>query len=72
MPKFTLGKWEYKENAFGEISIRAINDDEICFISDYHPKEEQEANARLIASAPEMYEELCEAFEFFMMKLKRT
>ena len=56
MPKFTQGKWKYKENAFGEISIRAINDDEICFISDYRPKEEQEANARLIAIAPAMYE----------------
>ena len=56
MSKFTAGKWEY-----GTHSIKAITPEEtigIAFVYQANSKEEAEANARLIAAAPEMYERL--------------
>ena len=54
MSKFTQGKWEYVMR-----SIRAITPKEtigVAFIYCSNGQEEAEANARLIAAAPEMYE----------------
>ena len=51
--------------------LLGINDDDKWCIEDANSCRtivddiEQKRDARLIASAPEMYEELCEALEFF-------
>ena len=58
MPKFTLGKWEvYDLGNFGRVNVRVLNNRAIAFtgVND-RPVEENEANARLIAASPELYE----------------
>ena len=60
MSKFTQGKWEY-----GMHSIKAVTPEEtigIAFVYKANSQEETEANARLIASAPQMYELLKENY----------
>ena len=59
MSKFTQGKWiyEYNHGAYDISSVRDI-DNEIATI--YNISDEGEANARLIAAAPDMYDALYE------------
>ena len=63
MNKFTPGPWKSgRKHPFSEVRYVDFTDmhgttDEICTLY-YSKGEEQEANARLIAAAPEMYEAL--------------
>ena len=57
-------QWPWKESA-GEIYR---GNDPICDIIDYHGSEADKANARLIASAPELYEQ-CKLFERVITEL---
>ena len=59
---FTPGPWQESE---GEIYR---GNDPICDIIDYHGSEIDKANARLIASAPELYEQ-CKLFERAIVEL---
>ncbi len=61
MPKFTQGSWIFHD----EYILTANKGRIIADVMATHNKDEFNANGRLIASAPEMYEELCEALEFF-------
>ena len=58
MSKFTSGKWRAGEHSpLMGISIFATGRPfRIARLEGYYPVEEEEANARLIAAAPEMYE----------------
>ena len=64
MSEFTKGKWEVVQGA-GIDEFDVISEDEplhnhicILFSSPTSRRDEQKANARLIAAAPEMYEKL--------------
>ena len=61
---FTQGPWQESE---GEIYR---GNDPICDIIDYHGSEIDKANALLIASAPELYEQ-CKLFERAIVELER-
>ena len=54
MSKFTKGKWEVEHGAFDPEII--CENKYLEFIYNLEHLEETEANARLIAAAPEMYE----------------
>ncbi|MBR0317198.1 MAG: hypothetical protein IJQ99_10055 [Synergistaceae bacterium] len=54
MSKFTKGKWEVEHGAFDPEII--CENKYLAFIYNLEHLEETEANARLIAAAPEMYE----------------
>ena len=63
MSKFTQGKWEWdKENCLVFTTMHSEDgSSERYYVADFEmdyaiSREEREANARLIASAPEMYE----------------
>ena len=64
MSKFTKGKWEYAEYVPEGVTINGK--EFIIFTESVNPQDEgddvalarREADARLIAAAPEMYEEL--------------
>lgn len=60
MSKHSKGPWSvYREPGENWIDISAIDKGSVCLVnhSDRHlPSEEDEANAALIASAPELYE----------------
>ena len=63
MSKFTQGKWEWdKENCLVFTTIFTVHgSSERYYVADFEldyaiSREEREANARLIAAAPEMYE----------------
>jgi flagellar biosynthesis regulator FlbT len=68
MKSFTQGNWTI-DNENGGLSIASKNDDGEIFrfmcdmIDDFIPQNEVLANARLIANAPEMYDELYEALQ---------
>ena len=53
MSKFTKGKWEVEHGAFDPEII--CENKYLAFIYNLEHLEETEANARLIAAAPEMY-----------------
>ena len=60
---FTQGPWQ-------EIQLQIYRgNDPICDIIDYHGSEINVANARLIASAPELYEQ-CKLFERALVELQ--
>ena len=61
MSKFTKGKWEVEHGAFDPEII--CENKYLAFIYNLEHLEETEANARLIAAAPEMYELLKEIKE---------
>lgn len=61
MPKFTQGDWTVKH---GEIKC---GNHYIAFLFEY-TLEETKANGRLIAAAPEMYEELYEVLQLLKGK----
>ena len=67
MSKFTQGKWSVRQGAgIDEIDVVDTEDRSICVLF-YYPvtkREEEEANARLIAAAPEMYELLKEVVQW--------
>ena len=61
MSKFTKGKWDVIQGAgIDELDVISENKRNICCLFGYSVSRwnEQKANARLIAAAPEMYEEL--------------
>ena len=63
MKKHTQGPWEVDESGDIGMSIAIINSkkDDICFCEPFYG--EEEANARLIASAPELLE-MCKNWRF--------
>ena len=60
MASFTKGKWVVDNDAWGVYSNSA--DCYIALMGAFHINEEKEANARLIAEAPVMYDLLNKAF----------
>lgn len=58
------GPWHYETTPQGKITVYATrngDDDKIIIgVSQFGPLEQREANARLIAAAPELYEALRE------------
>jgi len=53
--KHTKGNWEQSDNSQGDIFIECKLD---CLCEVYGKGEEREANAKLIAAAPELLEQL--------------
>ena len=53
MSKFTAGKWEVDELNSGHYVV--YTDADNCTVADCLNRKDSEANARLIAHAPEMY-----------------
>ena len=68
---FTKGPWEYDEELDAHFSMIGNGDTVICGLpnpiplnSDSGELEEMRANARLITTAPEMYEELDRIYQW--------
>ena len=69
MPNFTTGEWKYEEYVPNGVTINGK--EYIIYTGSVNPKEpgkdialaRREADARLIAAAPEMYDELYEALQ---------
>jgi len=62
-PKFTPGPWNVKFHIVDDMTFCVVEDESrkaICEVFSHEPnwEDEQEANARLLAAAPEMYEML--------------
>lgn len=66
MSNFTKGKWEVDRTGF-DIEI-TCGDMYLASMYNLEHLEETEANARLIAAAPEMYDELYEILQFMKGK----
>lgn len=62
MNKHTPGPWDADEEDFSIYQIETS--DQIAEVFSHHPPEELEANARLIAAAPELLEALIELTEY--------
>ena len=62
MPDFTPGPWKH-ELIHGVIDIFPASNTDNDIVSIYDLSEEGEANARLIAAAPDMYDLLGKAFD---------
>ena len=58
MSKFTGGKWEVDVIYGDRYVVYAETQDDAQAVADCYDNEDSEANARLIAAAPEMYEML--------------
>lgn len=56
MTKFTPGKWKIGFDDFGNFRILGDDNVRVCDIGRWSKDEGAQADARLIASAPEMYE----------------
>lgn len=56
MSKHTPGPWDVNEGDFGIYQLETS--DQIAEVFSHHPPAELEANARLIAAAPELLEAL--------------
>lgn len=73
-PAFTPGPWYVSEPWAGFASIKRVDDDALVFgIAAGEPEEKQsdevcEANARLIAAAPELYEAVEALVECFIKR----
>ena len=66
MSEFTKGKWGIDRNDYSIYS-----DSEDCCVADLYPVDSNEqlvANARLIAAAPDMYDELYDALQLLKGK----
>ena len=61
--KFTQGPWRVE--SFRDFASIMAGEDEICYIDDDLTCENVSANARLIASAPEMYALLGRVEDYF-------
>ena len=61
--KFTQGPWRL--DAFRDFASIMAGEDEVCFIDDDLTCENVSANARLIASSPEMYALLGRVEDYF-------
>ena len=69
MRSFTKGNWAYFDDADGFFSINAPDQLIAQTVArTFGHKAEDKANARLIAHAPEMYDNLCELTDFLEQK----
>ena len=66
---YTKGPWKYNEEPRAKFSMIGNGDTVVCGLpnplyADWRELEEMRANARLIVSAPEMYEELNRIYQW--------